>query len=131
MIELYNLGLSETEIYEMLYTYPELKEISNEEILNNIELLNSIGCNNKQIKNILVSNPFYLNRMIEDISNLINQMIKYGITNINFLFDSNPYLLNKDADEIEEYVIQEQNKGRKIEDIIDEFESNPYIIDEI
>lgn len=131
MIELYNIGLDEFEISEMLNICPNIKELSNEDILNNIKLLEYIGCDKRHIKNILVANPFYLDRTLDDIKNLISKLLEIGITNINLLIDSNPFLLNKDAYEIDEYINTEKSKGKILEDIVDEFETNPYIIDEI
>ena len=131
MLSLYNLGFTDMEIKNILELCPETKTLTDEEILINIEILKRIKCNDRQIKNIISSNPYYLNRGLEDISGLINKLINIGITNVNLLFDSNPYLLNKDAYEIDEYIKIEQDKGKDIEDIKDELESNPYIIDEI
>ena len=131
MLGLYNLGFSDIEIKNILEIYPEIKNLTDEEILVNIEILKRIECNEKHIKNIISSNPYYLNRGLEDISGLINKLISIGITNVNLLFDSDPYLLNKDAYEIDEYIKIEQDKVKVLEDIKDEFESNPYIIDEI
>lgn len=130
MLELYNFGLSDFEIKDMIEICPEILELSKPEILNNIDLLNNIGCSERCIKNIITSNPFYLNRTLEDIISLINKLIKIGVTNIDLLFDSNPFLLNKDAYEIDEYINIEKNKGKSLSDIVEEFESNPCIIDE-
>lgn len=130
MLELYNLGLSDGEIKDMIEICPEILQLSKEEIHNNIDLLKRLECNERYIKNIIISNPFYLNRTIDDITKLINKFIQIGVTNIDMLLDSNPFILNKDAYEIDEYIDIEKNEGKNLEDIVNEFESNPYIIDE-
>ena len=47
------------------------------------------------------------------------------------LFDSNPWLLNKDLFEIEEFIEKKQEEGLLLEEIVDLMDSNPYVIDEI
>ena len=84
----------------------------------------------RHIKNIIISNPYYLCRMNEDILKLISYLKKIGINNVNLLFDSNPFFLNYDRFEIEEYVNNKLDIGMELEDIIDSIEDNPYIIDE-
>ncbi len=130
MKELYNLGLSEIDIKNIIETYPEIKDLTDEEIAKNIEILKNINCNDKHIRNILIANPYYLNRSINDIKSLIMKLKEINIVNINLLFDSNPFLLNRDSYEIDEYIKKELEEGKKLEIIVDELESNPYIIDE-
>lgn len=131
MVELFNLGLNDNDIKNMIALCPEIKELTDSEIISNIEILKSINCNERHIRNILICNPFYLNRTIEDISKLINKLIEIGITHVNLLFDSNPYLLNKDDYEIDEYINKLIKNGKTLEEIVDELDSNPFIIDEI
>ena len=45
--------------------------------------------------------------------------------------EENPYILNLDAYEIEKYVKDRENKGEKIEEIVEEMSSNPIVFDEI
>ena len=129
MQKLLDLGLSEIEIKNILEMCPNILNLTNIDINNKIEILKSIDCNNRHIKNILISNPYYLDRSDDDILNLIKKLIEIRITDINLLFDSNPYFLNKDAYEIEEYINFEISKGYNLEDIIDKIETNPYIVD--
>jgi len=130
MIGLYNLGLTDEEIKDILEINPEINDLNEEEISNNIQILKNIGCSNKNIKNIIIANPFYLNRTIDDITDLINKLLEIGITNISVLFDTNPFMLNKEVFEIDEYINIELNNKKSIDEIVDELESNPYIIDE-
>jgi len=128
---LFNLGVTEQEIKYILEICPEILELNGEKIINNIEILKIINCNERHIRNIILSNPFYLGCSKDDIIDLINKLLEIGITNINLLFDSNPFLLNKNSYEIDDYIKEEIKKGKNINDIVDELECNPYIIDEI
>ena len=127
---LFELGINEDDIKSMIELCPMITDMSDDEIKKKIDMLSFIGCNNRHIRNIIVSNPNYLDRIDDDIVKLINYLNKIGVSNIYLLFDSNPYLLNKDKFEIEEYINSKIELGLFIDDIIDEFESNPYIIDE-
>lgn len=125
MEKLYNLDITNEEIKDMINIYPSIIELTNSELENKIQILKSINCTDKQIKNIIVSNPKYLCRSDDDILNLIKKLLKLKITNINLLFDSNPYFLNIDAYEIDEFI-----KENSVSDIVSLLETNPFIIDE-
>lgn len=125
MEKLYNLGITYENIKDMIDMNPSIIELTNSELENKIQVLKSINCTDKQIKNIIVSNPKYLCRSDDDILNLIKKLLKLKMTNINLLLDSNPYLLNKDAYEIDEFI-----KQNNISDIVNELEINPFIMDE-
>lgn len=131
MVELYNLGLSESDIKNIMEMCPEIENLSDYDIVDNIKVLRDIDCLDRHIKNILICNPFYLYRSVEDVLNLIKKLLEIGMTNINLLFDSNPFLLNKDSYEIDDYINKQISAGKTIEDIVDEIDSNPYIMDEI
>lgn len=128
---LYNLGIEEKEIYNMIEQCREIKELTQEEIEYKIYLLKELGCNDRQIRNVVISNPYYLDRFNEDIINLINKLISYGFEWINILLDSNPYILNKDDFEIEKYINNRIKDNESLEDIVDDLESNPLLFDEL
>lgn len=128
---LFGLGINDNELKSMFEQCPFIMDMSDEEIKEKIEILTYIGCNERHIRNIIASNPYYLDRMNEDLLKLINYLKKIGVSMINLLFDSNPYLLNKDDFEIREYIDGRLKKGDSLEEIVDELESNPYIIDEL
>ena len=130
MLELNNLGLNEIDLKDIIETNPEVTELSDDEIKNQIEILKQINCNNDTIKNIIVTNPFYLTRLDDDILKLINKLTSLGINNLNLLFNSNPHLLNKDAFEIDDFIKEQQTKYT-FEEIVDMIDDNPYIIDEL
>lgn len=128
---LFSLGISDDDIKNMLEQCPEIMEMSETEIREKIEILTYVECNDRHIRNIIASNPYYLDRFNSDVLKLISYLKEIGVSNLNLLFESNPYLLNKDAFEIREYIDTRKKDGMELEDIVDEFESNPYIIDEM
>ena len=69
-----------------------------------------------QIKNIVSSNAQYLDRSENDIQKLISKMKETGFTTLNILFDGNPYILNLDDFEIENYIENRAKEGEKVEE---------------
>ena len=126
-----NLEISEKTINQMIEACPNIKELSEREILEKIEILKKINCNNIQIRNIVSSNPMYLDRSNTDVNKLIEKMNEVGFSTLNILFDGNPYILNLDAFEIENYIKERQKNGELLEDIVDDMESNLYVFQEI
>ena len=124
-------GISEKTISQMIDVCPNIKELNEMEILEKIEILNRISCNDIQIRNILSSNPMYLDRSIADVNNLINKMNELGFSTLNISFDGNPYILSLDAFEIDNYIKKRQDNGELLEDIVDDMEFNLYIFQEI
>lgn len=131
MKELFNMNLSEQTIKLMLEINPELRDMNNNEIINKVEILKSIKCSSSMINNIISSNPLLLNRADEEIRKLINYLLSKGFTTLNILFDSNPYILNLDIFEIDNYIIKKNKDGENLESIIDELDSNPYLFNEM
>lgn len=128
---LFELGISDSDIKNMLELCPMIYDMDDDEIKEKIDILSYLGCNMRHIRNIIVSNPNYFDRINDGVFKLIDYLNRIGVSNIYLLFDSNPYLLNSDVFEIEEYINNRKEKGMSLEEILDEFESNPYIIDEI
>ena len=126
-----SLEISEKTISEMIEVCPNIKELSEIEILEKIEILKKINCNNIQIRNIVSSNPMYLDRSNTDVNKLIEKMNEVGFSTLNILFDGNPYILNLDAFEIENYIKGRQKNGELLEDIVDDMECNLYVFQEI
>lgn len=131
MEELFNLGISEKTMDNMLDINPYLKQISKDEILNKIQLLKSINCSDREIFNVISSNPIYLNQTNDKLVTLFNYLLFVGFTTLDVLFDANPYILNLDVFEIEKYINTRLNNGELLEDIIDDLDSNPYLFNEI
>ena len=126
-----NLEISEKTISQMIEVCPNIKELGEREILEKIEILKKINCNDIQIRNIVSSNPMYLDRSNTDVNKLIKKMNEVGFSTLNILFDGNPYILNLDAFEVENYIKERQKNGELLEDIVDDMESNLYVFQEI
>lgn len=125
MKELFDLGISESTLKAMMELNPEINELSNEEILEKINILEIIDCSKLQILNIISSNSLYLSKTKGEIIKLINYLKQIGFKCLNILIDSNPYILNLELFEIESYINKKINDGENVEDIIDELDSNP------
>lgn len=94
-----------------------------------ISLLEQINCKEETIKHIILSNPNYLKRDYKDILNLINKLYSLGLTDLYVIFESNPYLLNKDAFEIDEFIEEKLHEGLTLNKIIDIIDSESDLID--
>lgn len=125
------LGINDKTIKQMIEICPNIKDLDDREILSKIEILKQLGCNEIQIRNIISSNATYLDRSINDINKLINKMTEFGFDTLNILLDGNPYILNLDAWEIENYINNREKNGELLEDVVDEMASNPFIFEEI
>ena len=130
MKELYNLELSDNTINAMCELNPEVKDLTEEEIIEKEELLESLGADRQEVINIISSNSMYLSRTNEEIKNLVECLKKYGFTNLDVLFDSNPYILNLDPFEIDNYIKDRVSKGEDISDIVDDLDSNTFLFNE-
>lgn len=118
MIEfLLELGIDEKDINNILEMNKDL--VDYEEYGKNIEVLRMIGCEDKEIRNIIISNPNFIIRSNSDIIKLIKAFNNYGFTDLDMLFDSNPYLLNLDDFELRDFFKEKESEGLSKDDIID------------
>ena len=131
MEELFNLGISNNTIKNMLELVPNIKEMSNKDIIDKINILKNINCSDYQITNIISSNPMYLDRTNEEILKLLQKLNNLGFNTLNILFDANPYILNLELYEIDNYIKNRLEKNETLEDIIDDMESNTYLFNEL
>ncbi len=129
--KLRKLEISDNTIKQMIEMCPYIEDLSDEEIEEKINFLKEIGCDYIQIKNIISSNAQFLDRLSTDLKCLVEKLEEYGFDTLNILFDGNPYILNLDDFEIEGYIENRIENGEKLEDIVDEMSSNPYIFEEI
>ena len=125
------MGISNKTIKQMEELCPSIKDLQDNELLEKIEILKDENCDDIQIKNIISSNAFYLDRSNTDIEQLINKLKEFGFDTLNLLFDGNPYILNLDAFEIENYIKNRENKGENLENIVGEMSSDPSLFQEI
>lgn len=130
MEELYKLNIPNNELEYMLEVNPKLKELSCNEVKKHIDILKQINLKDDQIKEIFISCPLYLSRNVENVLNLFQKLLSYKIKNLNYFIEADPFILLRDDYEIDEYVKVQTNLGRDLNSIIDEFELNPYLIDE-
>ena len=131
MEELYNLGISETTIKSMLEINSEIKELTNGDIIIKKILLEEVNCTNSQILNIIISNPLYLNRTKTEIINLIDCLNNHNFKCLNILFETNPYILNLEPYEINNYINNRINNNELHDDIIDDLDSNLQLFNEM
>ena len=131
MKELDKLNLSDNTIKSMIELVPEIKEMSNEELISKKSLLQEVGCSDTEIRNIISSNPLYLRLADRDVKELFNYLKECGFSSLNILFDSNPYILNLEPFEIRDYINKRKDKGEDISDIVDDLESNPLLFNEM
>lgn len=128
---LLDLGISEKTLKIMKEIDSNLTELSEKEIDEKIKILEKLDCDKEQIRNIVSSNVMYLERSNNDIENLIKKLKEKGFSMLNILFEENPYILNLDDFEIEQYIEERERNGEKLEDIVDDMESNSYIFQDI
>ena len=125
------LEISDNTINQMIEICPNIEELSEISILKKIEILKNENCDKIEIRNVISSNPFYLDRSDTDIEKLIKKMKEFGFSELNLLFDGNPYILNLDDFEIENYINKRKESGELLEDIVDDMSSNLIIFNEI
>lgn len=130
MQKLFDLELKSLELEKMLIDNPLIGNLSEEDMQAKIDILSKIGCSKQHIINIITTNPFYLTSVSSSIINLINKLKSLNITNLYTLFDSNPYLLNAEAFEIDEFIGKKEKLGLSLIDIVDIIESNPYFLED-
>ena len=131
MQELYSIGISDITIKSMLELNPDISELIEKEIVEKEEILKDVGCSDRQILNIISSNPLFLSRTNEEIIKLIDYLNDSGFTCLNILFDSYPYILNLDIFEIKDYIENRLSDGEEFDEIIDDLDSNPILFQEM
>ncbi|MCR5787738.1 MAG: hypothetical protein K6G37_01465 [Bacilli bacterium] len=131
MIEPYNMEIGDETLKSMIEINPEITELTNQEIIKKVEILKEINCSKTQILSIIISNPLFLSRGINEIIKLLSYLQEIGFTCLNILFDSNPYILNLEPFEIKKYINNRINQGENLDDIVDDLDSNPYLFQEI
>lgn len=126
-----DLGISKKTINQMKEICPNIKELNRNDILQKIEILKNIKCDDFQIKNIISSNALFLDRSNTDIEKLITLLKDFGFDCLDLLFDGNPNILSLSDYEIRDYVNRRKNNGELLEDIVDDMSSNLFVFEEI
>lgn len=117
---LYNLDLNENEILDIVDANNEVKDLSEEDIIKYIYILIDVGCTQKQIHNIVTSNPFYFSRDINDVGKFLRRLNSLNVSDLADVLDSNPWLLNKDSFELDEFLMNEKNTD-SLDEILERF----------
>ena len=131
MEELYNLNISENTLKSMIELNPDIKNITNEEVREKVIILESLDCTDMMIRNIISCNPLFLTTNKEDINILLNKLFTIGFETINILLDSNPFILNIEIEDLDNYIKERMKNGELFEEIVNDLESNPYLFNEI
>lgn len=117
---LYNLDLNENEILDIVDANEEVKDLSEEEMLKYIYILIDIGCTQKQIHTIITSNPAYFSRDIDDVGTFLRKLKSYDV-DVSLALEANPWLLNKDSFELDEFINEKRSLGIADDKILDNF----------
>ena len=124
MNALIHFGFTMEEIENMMDTNKEIDGTPDKNINEIITLLKSIGCEDLQIKNIFICNPFCLTRKISDLNSLIQRFYEIDCSYLNLVFDSNPYLLNLQLEEFNLWYNKRIYEGLSKEEIVDYLQYN-------
>ena len=117
---LYNLDLNENEILDIADANGEVQDLSEEEMIKYIYVLIDIGCTQKQIHTIITSNPAYFSRDIDDVGSFLRKLKSYDI-DVSLAVEANPWLLNKDSFELDEFINEKRSLGIADDKILDNF----------
>ena len=117
---LYNLDLNENEILDIAEANGEVQDLSEEEMIKYIYVLIDIGCTQKQIHTIITSNPAYFSRDIDDVGTFLRKLKSYDV-DVSLAREANPWLLNKDSFELDEFINEKRSLGIADDKILDNF----------
>ena len=117
---LYNLDLNENEILDIAEANGEVQDLSEEEIIKYIYVLIDIGCTQKQIHTIITSNPAYLSRDVDDVGTFLRKLKSYDV-DVSLALEANPWLLNKDSFELDDFINEKRSLGIADDKILDNF----------
>ncbi len=117
---LYNLDLNENEILDIAEANEEVQDLSEEEMIKYIYVLIDIGCTQKQIHTIITSNPAYFSRDVDDVGTFLRKLKSYDV-DVSLAVEANPWLLNKDSFELDEFINEKRSLGIADDKILDNF----------
>ena len=117
------------EIDEILEMNPNIQYQKKEDLRRIIKLLADQKCSNRILRNILQTNPMVLTRSPEDVEELIIKLKEYNILHLDKLFDEYPFILIKDAYEIDGYFINKRSENMSLEEARELLEKEPFQID--
>lgn len=115
---LIRFGFTIDEIKDMMDTNTSIDSILDKEIYELISILEKIGCNRDVIRNIFICNPFYITRSVNEVNDLIKKLLEIGFTNLDLLFDTNPYILNMTDEDVSKLYDKMSTEGLEKDEII-------------
>ncbi len=118
---LYNLDLNDSEILDMVKLNDHIAQMSSEEVITYIYILVDVGCTQKQIHDIITANPFYFSRDDIDVRKFLRRLMAFDDIDVPEVLEGNPWLLNKDAFEIDDYLEENRDKGLSDKEILENF----------
>ena len=118
---LIRFGFSIEEIKNMMDSNTEINDVLDSSISEIINILESVGCSKKNIRDIFNTNPFCLTRNVDEIKKLMAKLMDIGLLNINVLLDTNPFILNVDYKDIDSIYKKKVSEGLSPESITDFF----------
>ena len=100
-----NIGISESEYKELIEENSLIENLEPMDVEDMIMLLKSLNCSDEHIKNIILSDVFYLTRTKNDVQKLLIELYDRGIStdDLTELIQNYPYILEKDDFEISEF----------------------------
>ena len=119
----------EKEIEKILEKCEDVKFAKKDEIRSIIKQLLDVGCDNNLIRYLIMTNPNIVTNSSNKIKEIIDVLTEYGIEDLELVFYLYPYILNKDAYEIDNFYIKKHQEGYSNEDIKNILEVEPYLID--
>ncbi len=114
--------LNDQEVIDVLEMNPMIKDLDDEEIEEMIDILKKLKCSSNTISEVIYANPFYLTNIPSSIVDIAKALIAIGINDFDELLQGNPWILDRDPDEIKEFLLDERKKGTAIEDILEKIE---------
>lgn len=111
---LIRFGFSMEEIQNMMDTNDIIEETSDKNINEILDTLKRIDCQEEQIKNIFICNPFCLTKEAKEINDTLQELKGLHFSSLALLIDSNPYLLNIQKEELKDWI--ERKRKEKLTD---------------
>ena len=119
----------EEEIKRLIKENDWLKIISKEQVRDIIKTLSDEKCNNRVLRNIIITYPEVLRKDVDELKELIYVLKGYEIIHLENLFDEYPFFLKKKAYEVDNFFFIKQKEGHKNNEIKKILEDTPYMID--
>ena len=124
------LGITAKEFKELTEMNPDLESMDEKDIENSILFLRDLECPDGTIRNIILSDAFYLSRMITDLEKTVHKLKEIGFMKFEIidLIDSYPFILEIDDFEIDKFVEKKLSEGMPLIDICESIIYDPYEI---